>query len=87
MVDWVKSLSAAIVLQAVKDYEKCCKDLKKAKNKGNTVEVDKIKHEMRKIIDFVGSEWFAQLTNIAPDKIFKHFEIYYNKIFNEKKDI
>lgn len=87
MVDWVKSLSATIVLQAVKDYKKCCKDLKKAKNKGNTVEVDKIKHEMREIIDFVGSEWFAQLTNIAPDKIFKHFEIYYNKIFNEKKDI
>ncbi len=59
-----RSLAAAIVIQAYKDY--CLLANKCRKHPNNKVVYI---HEMREIVKFVKSEWYTQLTSI-PQRVF-----------------
>lgn len=63
------SLANAIVLQAVKDFRKCIKVVKRnGRNKEQAIK------EMRKIVEFIKSPWFRVLTNLDPQILLKKLE-------------
>lgn len=56
-----QSLANAIILQAVKDFRRCIKIVKRnGRNKEVAVK------EMREIVEFIKSPWFKSLTNLEP---------------------
>lgn len=63
-LDCYRSLAAAIVMQAYKDY---CYLAKKCRKHPNNK--DAYIREMRLIIKFAKSEWYTQLTSI-PQRVF-----------------
>lgn len=64
-----RSLSAAIVLQAYKDF---CRYAKRYKSgKGDKEAYIK---GMREIVAFVKSEWYTTLTSVPPEKFIKKLE-------------
>ena len=73
--DWVENLSAAIVLQAVSDFRKYAEIYHAG------VDQVKMKYEMNKILNFISSEWYAQLTTIPSRTLIKQLM----KEFNEMK--
>ena len=63
------NLANAIVLQAVKDFRKCIKEVKRnGRNKEQAI------REMRKIVEFIKSPWFRVLTNLDPQILLKKLE-------------
>lgn len=63
------NLANAIVLQAVKDFRKCIKVVKRnGRNKELAI------REMRKIVEFIKSPWFRVLTNLDPQILLKKLE-------------
>lgn len=60
--DGYQNLANAIVLQAVRDFRKCAKVVKR-RGYGSKEAVN----EMRSIVEFIKSSWFKTLTNIDPD--------------------
>lgn len=63
------NLANAIVLQAVKDFRKCIKVVKRnARNKEQAI------REMRKIVEFIKSPWFRVLTNLDPQVLLEKLE-------------
>ena len=58
----------AIIVQAVDDYRRCQKKLKKKP------EDVKARHEIDKIEEFFRSEWFEFLSDIDPEKIIKRLK-------------
>lgn len=56
-----QNLANAIILQAVKDFRRCIKIVKRnGRNKEVAVK------EMREIVEFIKSPWFKSLTNLEP---------------------
>ena len=56
-----ENLANAIILQAVKDFRKCIKAVKRnGRNKEQAI------REMRRIVEFIKSPWFRVLTNLDP---------------------
>lgn len=56
-----QSLANAIILQAVKDFRRCIKIVKRnGRNKEVAVK------EMREIVEFIKSPWFKNLTDLEP---------------------
>ena len=56
-----QSLANAIILQAVKDFRRCIKIVKRnGRNKEVAVK------EMREIVEFIKSPWFKSPTNLEP---------------------
>lgn len=64
-----ESLANAIILQAVKDFRKC---IKVVKRNGRTKE--QAIREMRKVVGFIKSPWFRVLTNLDPQVLLKKLE-------------
>lgn len=63
------NLANAIVLQAVKDFRKCIKVVKRnCRNKEQAIK------KMRKIVEFIKSPWFRVLTNLDPQILLKKLE-------------
>lgn len=63
------NLANAIVLQAVKDFRKYIKVVKRnGRNKEQAI------REMRKIVEFIKSPWFRVLTNLDPQILLKKLE-------------
>lgn len=61
-----ENLANAIILQAVKDFRRCIKVVKRnGRNKDKAVE------EMREIVAFIKSPWFKALTNLEPSILLK----------------
>lgn len=69
MAECMKSLGAAIVLQAYKDYRHCAK-LIHCKN-ANADIIAAAEKEMSSIENFVRSEWYTTLTDIPPQKLLR----------------
>jgi len=65
MEDGYRSLAAAIILQAVKDFKKAAKRYKAGKRKEESL------REMQEVIKFVKSEWFKVLTDLDPEIVIK----------------
>lgn len=64
-----ENLANAIILQAVKDFRKCIKAVKRnARNKEQAI------MEMREIVDFIKSPWFRALTNLDPQVLLEKLE-------------
>lgn len=64
-----ESLANAIILQAVKDFRKCIKVVKRnGRNKEQAIK------QMREIVGFIKSPWFRVLTNIDPQVLLKKLE-------------
>lgn len=66
-----KSLGAAIVLQAFKDYRRCAKILH---SKASPAVKAKAEKEMDEIEKFVKSDWYAILTDIPSHKMLKRLK-------------
>lgn len=63
------NLANAIILQAVKDFRKCIKVVKRnSRNKEQAI------REMRKIVEFIKSPWFRVLTNLDPQVLLEKLE-------------
>ena len=63
------NLASAIVLQAVKDFRKCIKVMKRnGRNKEQAIK------QMREIVGFIKSPWFRVLTNLDPQILLKKLE-------------
>lgn len=60
--DGYQNLANAIVLQAVRDFRRCAKVVKRRGYGSN----EAVK-EMREIVEFIKSPWFKTLTSIDPD--------------------
>lgn len=61
-----QNLANAIILQAVKDFRRCIKIVKRnGRNKEVAVK------EMREIVEFIKSPWFKSLTNLEPQILLK----------------
>lgn len=60
--DGYQNLANAIVLQAVRDFRKCAKVIKR-RGYGSKEAVS----EMKSIVGFIKSSWFKTLTSIDPD--------------------
>lgn len=61
-----QSLANAIILQAVKDFRRCIKIVKRnGRNKEVAVK------EMQDIVEFIKSPWFKILTNLEPEILLK----------------
>lgn len=60
--DGYQNLANAIVIQAVRDFRKCAKIIKR-RGYGSKEAVN----EMRSIAEFIKSSWFKTLTSIDPD--------------------
>ena len=67
--DGYKSLAAAIVLQAFKDWCDDCKQL--ASGRGN---LDLVKRDMKEILQFANSGWYRCLTDIPPETFIKRLQ-------------
>lgn len=64
-----ENLANAIILQAVKDFRRCIKVIKRnGRNKDKAVE------EMREIVAFIKSPWFKTLTNLEPSILLKKLQ-------------
>lgn len=64
-----ENLANAIILQAVKDFRRCIKVVKRnGRNKDKAVE------EMREIVEFIKSPWFKTLTNLEPSILLKRLK-------------
>lgn len=64
-----ENLANAIILQAVKDFRKCIKTVKRnGRNKEQAI------REMREIVDFIKSPWFRVLTSLDPQILLKKLE-------------
>lgn len=64
-----ESLANAIILQAVKDFRKCIKVVKRnGRNKEQAI------REMREIVEFIKSPWFRVLTNLDPQVLLKKLQ-------------
>ncbi len=61
-----QSLANAIILQAIKDFRKCLKIVKK-----NGRKKEQALKEMQDIIEFIKSPWFKILTNLEPEILLK----------------
>ena len=67
-----RSLAAAIVLQAVEDYQYCVSVLStKNMDKNMVYEARKLKSDCER---FFKSQWYRELTSIAPEKIMREIE-------------
>lgn len=63
------NLANAIVLQAVKDFRKCIKVVKRnGQNKEQAIK------GMREIVGFIKSPWFRVLTNLDPQILLKKLQ-------------
>ncbi len=72
MAECMKSLGAAIVLQAYKDYCHCAKVLhSKTANPELKASAEK---EMASIEKFVKTEWYTTLTDIPPQKLLRRLQ-------------
>lgn len=60
--DGYQNLANAIILQAVRDFRRYAKVVKR-RGYGSKEAVN----EMRKIVEFIKSPWFRTLTNIEPE--------------------
>lgn len=63
MENGYRSLAAAIVLQAIKDFKKAARRYKAGKTK------EKSLWEMQEIIQFIQSGWFRALTDLDPEAV------------------
>lgn len=64
-----QNLANAIILQAVKDFRRCIKIVKRnGRNKEVAVK------EMREIVEFIKSPWFKSLTNLEPQILLKKLQ-------------
>ena len=64
-----ENLANAIILQAVKDFRKCIKVVKRnGRNKEQAIK------EMREIVGFIKSPWFRMLTNLDPQVLLKKLQ-------------
>lgn len=64
-----ESLANAIILQAVKDFRKCIKVVKRnGRNKEQAI------REMREIVDFIKSPWFRVLTDLDPQVLLEKLQ-------------
>lgn len=64
-----ENLANAIILQAVKDFRKCIKVVKRnGRNKEQAIK------EMREIVGFIKSPWFRVLTNLDPQVLLKKLQ-------------
>ena len=61
-----QSLANAIILQAIKDFRKCLKIVKK-----NCRKKEEALKEMQDIVEFIKSPWFKILTNLEPEILLK----------------
>ena len=61
-----QSLANAIILQAIKDFRKCLKIVKK-----NGRKKEHAFKEMQDIVEFIKSPWFKILTNLEPEILLK----------------
>ena len=61
-----QSLANAIILQAIKDFRKCLKIVKK-----NGCKKEEALKEMQGIVEFIKSPWFKILTNLEPEILLK----------------
>lgn len=61
-----QSLANAIILQAIKDFRKCLKIVKK-----NGRKKEHALKEMQDIVEFIKSPWFKILTNLEPEILLK----------------
>ena len=68
MENGYRSLAAAIVLQAIKDYRKAAKRYKAEKAK------EKSLWEMQEITQFIRSGWFRALTDLDPDAVLERLK-------------
>ena len=64
-----ENLANAIILQAVKDFRRCIKVVKR-----NTRNKEKVIEEMREIVTFIKSPWFKTLTNLEPSILLKKLQ-------------
>lgn len=63
MENGYRSLAAAIVLQAIKDFRKAARRYKARKTK------EKSLWEIQEIIQFIQSGWFRALTDLDPEAV------------------
>lgn len=64
-----QNLANAIILQAVKDFRRCIKVVKR-----NTRNKEKAIEEMREIVAFIKSPYFKTLTNLEPSILLKKLQ-------------
>lgn len=64
--DPYENLANAIILQAVKDFRRCAKKIKRG-----GVGLDTAMKEAKEIMAFFKSNWFKTLTNLDPDILIK----------------
>lgn len=68
MENGYRSLAAAIVLQAIKDYRKAAKRYKAGIRREESL------WEMQEITKFIRSGWFRALTDLDPDAVLERLK-------------